>query len=129
MRPKPPRPSANFYQLALCAALTLIAEVTPAEGGACQPDTEIARLVSMTGDVRINGLPPVGELPFVPMCAGDLVTVGANSRASVFLLEADTPLRLDEQTVARSRPRRHPIVVCSSWLVAPSTSSARCVGR
>ena len=30
----------------------------------------------MIGDVRINGVPPVGELPFVPICAGDLVTVG-----------------------------------------------------
>ena len=40
-------------------------------------------------------------LPFVPICAGDLIAVGPASRAAVYLLDADTPLRLDEDTVGR----------------------------
>ena len=86
--------------LLLGAAFALIANVAGAEG-ACLPGTEVGRLVSMIGDVRINGVPPVGELPFVPMCAGDLVTVGTRSRAGIYLLDADTPVRLDQDTVAR----------------------------
>ena len=86
--------------LFLGAVFALIAKVAGAEG-ACLPGTEVGRLVSMIGDVRINGVPPVGELPFVPMCAGDLITVGTRSRAGIYLLDADTPVRLDQDTVAR----------------------------
>jgi tetratricopeptide (TPR) repeat protein len=68
------------------------------------PAPAVAQLVSMVGDVRINDRTPGGGLPFVAICAGDIVRVGAASRAAVYLIDADTPLRLDENTVSRFEP-------------------------
>ena len=68
---------------------------------ACPQDEAIARLVVATGDVRVNGLPLTGELPDIPLCAGDEVTVTPEARASLYLLTADTPLRLDQETTVR----------------------------
>jgi tetratricopeptide (TPR) repeat protein len=68
------------------------------------PAAAVAHLVSMAGDVRINGRRPTGELPHIVICPSDSVTVGSSSRAAVYLLGADTPLRLDENTVSRFEP-------------------------
>ena len=81
--------------------------------GAAPP---VAHLVSSVGEVTVGGRPPSGEAPDQPICAGDLVEVGAASRALVHLVGADTPLRLDENTVSRfysaaragQRPGRSP---------------------
>jgi tetratricopeptide (TPR) repeat protein len=62
----------------------------------------------MVGDVRINDLPPKGTLPSVPLCDGDLITVGATSRAAIYLVDADTPVRLDENTVGRIQAPSEP---------------------
>ena len=66
--------------------------------GAAPP---VAHLVSSVGEVTVGGRPPSGEAPDQPICAGDLVEVGAASRALVHLVGADTPLRLDENSVTR----------------------------
>mgnify|MGYP001459904253 CR=1 FL=1 len=88
----------------LLAALALLAAPRAALAeGACPTGTPVAWLVSMVGDVRINGGPPRGELPFVALCADDEIAVGAQSRAGIHLLDADTPVRLDEHTVGRVR--------------------------
>ena len=58
----------------------------------------------MVGDVRINGRPPVGELPNGTSAPATRSRVGASSRAAVYLIGADTPLRLDENTVSRFEP-------------------------
>ena len=42
------------------------------------------------------------------ICAGDGLSVGAGSRAAVYLIGADTPLRLDENTVSRFEPPPEP---------------------
>jgi hypothetical protein len=76
----------------------------------------------MVGDVRVNGMPPRGELPFVPLCADDLITVGPRSRAGLYLLDADTPVRLDENTVGRIQATTSPAAACSTSPAAPSTS-------
>jgi tetratricopeptide (TPR) repeat protein len=92
---------------ATAAAILLLAgpTVAIAEGPCRSPDGRplpaVAHLVSAEGEVTVNGNTPVGRLPFVAICPGDLVTVGSRSRAAVYLLEADTPLRLDENTVGR----------------------------
>jgi tetratricopeptide (TPR) repeat protein len=67
--------------------------------GALRP--AVARLVSIKGEVLVNGRPPVGTPPSAVVCPGDVVTVGPNSRAGLHLVEARTPLRLGENTVGR----------------------------
>ena len=66
-----------------------------------RPAPPVAHLVSMVGDVRVGERPPTGEAPERPICAGESVAVGSRSRALVNLIGADTPLRLDENTVSR----------------------------
>src|SRR4051812_40019083 len=93
--------------LALVSGGPLAATVGAAEscrmpGGQEQPP--VAQLVSVVGEVTVRGVvQPVaqGTLPFIPVCAGDPIAVGLASRAAVYVLEADTPLRLDENTVGR----------------------------
>ena len=68
------------------------------EGRAVPP---VAYLVAAAGDVSVGGRPPVGEAPDQPICAGELVAVGPASRALLTLVGADTPLRLDENTLTR----------------------------
>ena len=46
--------------------------------------------------------------PTLVVCPGDQVAVGPNSRAAVYLIGADTPLRLDESTVGRFEPPPEP---------------------
>jgi tetratricopeptide (TPR) repeat protein len=65
------------------------------------PVPPVAHLVSMVGDVRVGGRLPAGEAPYRPVCAGEPVVVGPRSRALVNLIGADTPLRLDENTISR----------------------------
>ena len=65
------------------------------------PIPPVAHLVSLVGEVRVAGIPPRGGAPFHPVCAGDTVTIGPHSRALVSVVGADTPLRLDENTVTR----------------------------
>ena len=65
------------------------------------PAEPVAHLVGFVGEVRIAGIPPRGEAPFHPVCAGETVTLGPRSRAQVSVVGADTPLRLDENTVTR----------------------------
>jgi hypothetical protein len=84
------------------AAAVGAAESCRTPGGQEQPP--VAQLVSVVGEVTVRGVvQPVvqGTLPFVPICAGDPIAVGSASRAAVYVLEADTPLRLDEDTVGR----------------------------
>jgi Flp pilus assembly protein TadD len=84
------------------AAAAGAAEGCRTPGGQEQPP--VAHLVSAVGEVSVRGAAQPGArgaLPFVPICAGDLVTVGSASRAAVYLIGADTPLRLDEDTVGR----------------------------
>src|SRR4051812_10762597 len=71
---------------------------TDAGGHEIQP---VAHLVSAVGEVSVAGRAPTGEAPYRPICAGDAVVVGPKSRAAVNLIGADTPLRLDENTVSR----------------------------
>ena len=93
--------------LALMSSGPLAAAVGAAEscrtpGGQEQPP--VAQLVSVVGEVTVRGVVQPGAqgtLPFVPICAGDPIAVGSASRAAVYVLEADTPLRLDEDTVGR----------------------------
>ncbi len=80
----------------------------PCRGPGGGPAPPVAYLVSMVGDVRVNGRPPVGALPNGVICAGDGLSVGAGSRAAVYLIGADTPLRLDENTVSRFEPPPEP---------------------
>ena len=95
--------------LALMSSGPLAAAVGAAEscrtpGGQEQPP--VAQLVSVVGEVTVRGVVQPGAqgtLPFVPICAGDPIAVGSASRAAVYVLEADTPLRLDEDTVGRIR--------------------------
>jgi tetratricopeptide (TPR) repeat protein len=61
----------------------------------------IAHLVSTVGEVSVAGSAPRGEAPYRPICAGETVVVGPKSRAAVNLIGADTPLRLDENTVSQ----------------------------
>ncbi len=92
--------------LALFAHAALAAEdCLDADG---HPVPAVANLVSAVGDVRIGGLPPRGEAPYRPICAGEAVTVGPASRALVSVTGADTPLRLDENTVSRFRTPPEP---------------------
>ncbi|MFL5336010.1 MAG: FecR domain-containing protein [Geminicoccaceae bacterium] len=58
-------------------------------------------MVSSVGEVSVAGRAPTGEAPYRPICAGEAVVVGPKSRAAVNLIGADTPLRLDENTVSR----------------------------
>ena len=84
------------------AAAAGAAESCRTPGG--QEQQPVAQLVSVVGEVTVRGVvQPVaqGTLPFVPICAGDPIAVGSASRAAVYVLEADTPLRLDENTVGR----------------------------
>lgn len=93
--------------LTLPAALLALAAPAAAAVAADCPEgagEAVAALVSAVGDVRVNGQPPRGELPAGVVCAGDTVTVGARSRAGLYLLGADTPLRLDENTTGRFQP-------------------------
>ena len=93
--------------LALMSSGPLAAAVGAAEscrtpGGQEQPP--VAQLVSVVGEVTVRGVVQPGAqgtLPFVPICAGDPIAVGSASRAAVYVIEADTPLRLDEDTVGR----------------------------
>ena len=115
-----PRPAADGHRpgavaLACCRAVMLAlvssgplaavagaAESCRTPGGQEQPP--VAQLVSVVGEVTVRGAVQPGAqgtLPFVPICAGDLIAVGSASRAAVYVLEADTPLRLDEDTVGR----------------------------
>ena len=80
----------------------------PCRGPGGGPAPPVAYLVSMVGDVRVNGRPPAGALPNGVICAGDGLSVGAGSRAAVYLIGADTPLRLDENTVSRFEPPPEP---------------------
>lgn len=73
-----------------------------------KPAPAVAHLVSMIGDVKVDGRPPTGGLPNAIICPGEAVTVGPNSRAAVYLIGADTPLRLDENTVSRFEPPPEP---------------------
>ena len=68
----------------------------------------MAHLVSAVGEVRVGGREPSGELPDAVVCPGEEVAVGPNSRAAVYLIGADTPLRLDESTVGRFEPPPEP---------------------
>ena len=96
------------------AALLLLAtpvaagaeELCRGPGGKLVP--AVGHLVSAEGEVTVNGGPPAGELPFAPICPGDLVAVGPLSRAAAYLSEADTPLRLDENTVSRFQAPEEP---------------------
>ena len=72
---------------------------TDAAGAAVPP---VAHLVSLVGDVRVGERPLTGEAPYRPICAGESVVVGQGSRALVNLIGADTPLRLDENSISRS---------------------------
>src|SRR4051794_7948034 len=115
-----PRPAADGHRLGavaltrwLAAVLALgssgplaaaagAAESCRMPGGQEQPP--VAQLVSVVGEVTVRGVVQPGAqgtLPFVPICAGDPIAVGSASRAAVYVLEADTPLRLDENTVGR----------------------------
>ena len=71
---------------------------TDADGNEVPP---VAHLVSAVGEVSIAGQAPRGEAPYRPICAGQSVVVGPGSRAAVNVIGADTPLRLDENTVSR----------------------------
>jgi Flp pilus assembly protein TadD len=73
----------------------------PCRDAAGQAAAPVAYLVSITGTVTVNGAPPTGEAPGRPVCAGAAVAVGPAGRALVSLVGADTPLRLDENTVSR----------------------------
>ncbi len=66
-----------------------------------QPAAPVAYLVSSVGKVLVAGGDPQGRSPEQPICAGDVVEVGTSSRALVHLIGADTPLRLDENTITR----------------------------
>ena len=66
-----------------------------------RPAPPVAHLVSTVGDVRVGQRPLSGDAPYRPVCAGEAVAVGPRSRALVNLIGADTPLRLDENTVSR----------------------------
>ncbi|MFZ1429950.1 MAG: TonB-dependent receptor [Geminicoccaceae bacterium] len=80
----------------------------PCLGSDGKPAPAVAHLVSMIGDVKVDGRPPAGGLPNAVICPGEAVTVGPNSRAAVYLIGADTPLRLDENTVSRFEPPPEP---------------------
>lgn len=67
--------------------------------GNAQP--AVALLTSMRGEVLVNDRPPVGDLPGIPICAGDALATGRASGAALYLVGADTPLRLDEETAGR----------------------------
>jgi tetratricopeptide (TPR) repeat protein len=68
---------------------------------ACLDGAEVARLVTMIGEVRVNGRPPQGNLPDIILCTGDEIALGTAARATIYLLAADTPLRFDQETTAR----------------------------
>ena len=107
------RPSAvvlacwRAAMLALMSSGPLAAAVGAAENcrtPSGQEQPPVAQLVSVVGEVTVRGVVQPGAqgtLPFVPICAGDLIAVGSASRAAVYVLEADTPLRLDEDTVGQ----------------------------
>ena len=84
------------------AAAAGAAESCRMPGG--QEQQPVAQLVSVVGEVTVRGVvQPMaqGTLPFIPICAGDPIAVGSASRAAVYVLEANTPLRLDENTIGR----------------------------
>ena len=72
------------------------------------PQPPAAQLISVQGEVRVNDRPPEGVLPEIPICPGDVVAVGPDSKAQVSLSEADTPLRLDENSVSRFQAPEEP---------------------
>ncbi|MGD9511218.1 MAG: FecR domain-containing protein, partial [Geminicoccaceae bacterium] len=69
-----------------------------AEGRATAP---VALLVSSVGEVLVAGAAPRGTSPEQPICDGEVVEVGSAGRALIHLIGADTPLRLDENTITR----------------------------
>ncbi len=89
--------------LVFCGLIAvLVAIVSPGAWAAECPDgPAVARLVSMVGEVRVNGQPPRGDLPDIALCSGDEVGVGTAARATIYLLAADTSLRLDQETTAQ----------------------------
>lgn len=94
---------------ATAAALpALLAVLAAGEAAAADCPTPVAHLVSVVGEVRVNGELPMGTLPAVPVCPGDTVEVGPDSRAGAYLLDADTPLQLDEDTLGRFQPPPEP---------------------
>lgn len=106
------RRGGGLRLLASGALLVLAAPVRaeePCAGPDGKPAPAVAHLVSMVGDVRISGRPvtPSG-LPNGVICPGEAVMVGSDSRAAVYLIGADTPLRLDENTVSRFEPPPEP---------------------
>ena len=98
-------PHSAACRVAAALAMTIVpgpafaqADCTDAAG---RPAPPVAHLVSIVGDVRVGDDAPAGEAPYRAICAGQAVVVGPRSRALVNLIGADTPLRLDENTVSR----------------------------
>lgn len=91
--------------LVLLARPLAAQDEAPCRGADGRPAPAVAHLVSVVGEVRINGSLPRGTLHAAPICAGDVVSVGPASRAAINLIGADTPLRLDENSLGRfARP-------------------------
>ncbi|MDX6750972.1 TonB-dependent receptor [Geminicoccaceae bacterium 1502E] len=86
------------WRHAIVVGMLMAATAAPAAAG-CVAGQEVARLVAADGEVRVEDRGFTGRGMLV--CAGEVVQVGPRSRASVYLLAADTVLRLDENSASR----------------------------
>jgi tetratricopeptide (TPR) repeat protein len=91
-------------QMRVLCWLSLLFLTLPRFGGAqgvCDP---VAQLVSAQGEVRINGSRidnAAASKGRQNVCAGDLISVGGLSRASIAILDTDTVVRIDQNTELR----------------------------
>lgn len=89
------------------AVLGMVVLLAPGAAWACgEGETVVGVLDALTGEVRLDGRPR--PRPGTPICAGDTVRVGSASRATITLIGARTPMRLDENTVAGFAPPPDP---------------------
>jgi len=78
--------------------LLLSAAPGHAQTPACEEARAVGRLVSMAGEVEIGDRPAAaGHL----VCPGETIRVGSASRAAVLVIDAETTIRLDAQTLLR----------------------------
>ena len=66
-----------------------------------RPARPVAYLVSFAGDVWIGEHRPRSDMPDRPICVDDVVVVGQASRALLHLIDANTPVRLDQDTICQ----------------------------
>ena len=68
----------------------------------------VAYIVSIAGDVWIGEHALRGDVLDRPICSDDVIVTGPASRALLRLADANTPVRLAEDTVCQIRPPPEP---------------------